>query len=358
MSRARPIRSGFSLPAVLAVTGVVTLIFLVAMTALSTLTGEARTARERVRFLERAMTAEAALAYIAATEPIGSEGFSVGAPRSQDAFTASTLAGSGATGTVRMLRLDGTPYTLDLNGPMTISAQDQAGLINMPRLDPPAFRRLMIELGVPETMAPTVMARYRDYVDSDDLRTSNGAERGDYPTGRPANRRLLQPSELLSVLGVRDAVDKTRWRAIRDDLVSNEGELTSNINTATPATLRVRFGLTDPQIEALMTARARGPLRSLLDYVAITGAPLPEPSELTYMFPTGQISYTIRDGLSPWAYRARMTLSPGQLSQPIWIDQVQLVEQRREDSPPSGSANANARNGAGTDENRFPYSFD
>lgn len=351
-------RSGFALPAVLAVTGVVILIFLVAMTALATLTGEARLARDRVRFLERAMTVEAALSYIAATEPIGPLGFSVGAPRNQDAFTGPATVGADSSGTVRLLRLDGTPYSLDMAGPMTISAQDQAGLINLPRLDPPAFRRLMIELGVPASTAPAMLARYQDYIDSDDLRTGNGAESGDYPNGGPANRRLLQPSELLSVLGMREAVDKARWRGIRDDLVSNEGELTANLNTATPATLRIKFGLTDAQTEALITARERAALRSLLDYVAITGAPLPEPSELVYMFPTGQISFTIRDGLSPWAYRARMTLSPGQLSQPIWIDQVQMVEQRRNESQPSSSANVIARDGAGTDENRFPYTFD
>ncbi|MGN7099928.1 hypothetical protein, partial [Brevundimonas diminuta] len=62
-------RRGFALPAVLAVTGVVTLIFLVAITALASLTAEAAAARARVRFLQRAMTAEAALAYMAATCP-------------------------------------------------------------------------------------------------------------------------------------------------------------------------------------------------------------------------------------------------------------------------------------------------
>jgi hypothetical protein len=358
MNSKRTSRSGFALPAVLAVTGVVTLIFLVAMTALATLTGEARMARDRVAFLERAMTVEATLAYIAATEPIGPQGFNVGGVRSQDAFTAPNLAGADSTGTARLLRLDGAAYTLDLDGPMTVSAQDQAGLINLPRLDSAAFRRLMLELGVPATSAATVFARYQDYVDADDLKTTNGAERADYPVGGPANRRLLQPSELLAVLGVREAVDKDRWRQIRDDLVSNESELTSNLNTATAATLRIRFGLNPAQTEALLAARQRAPLRSLLDYVAITGAPLPEPQELLFMFPTGQINVTIRDGLSPWAYRTRMTLTPGHLFQPIWMDQMQVVEQRRGDAPPSNSARNLARDGADTDENRFPYSFD
>ena len=347
--------AGFALPAVLAVTGMVTLVFLVAMTALTTLTGEARLARERVRFLERAMTVEATLAYIAATEPIGPEGFSIGAPRAQDAFNIPGVSGGDQTGTARMLRIDGRPYALDLDGPMTVTAQDQAGLINLPRLSEPAFRRLMVELGVPSGSSATFMARYQDYIDADDFRTPGGAERSEYPDGGPANRRLLQPSELLSVLGLRDAVDKRRWRDIRDDIASNHGELTSNLNTATPATLRVTFGLTPAQAAALIAARERAPLRSLLDYAAITGAAMPEPSELIYIFPTGQISYTIRDGLSPWAYRARMSLTPGDDNQPLWVDQIQVVEQRAADTTPGpDTAQPNAR----TNEDRFPYTFD
>lgn len=75
-SRARR-RSGFALPAVLAVTGVVTLIFLVAITALASLSAEAASARARVRFLQRAMSAEAALSFMAATEPTRAYGFGV-----------------------------------------------------------------------------------------------------------------------------------------------------------------------------------------------------------------------------------------------------------------------------------------
>ena len=76
-------RIGFALPAVLAVTGVVTIIFLVAMTALYSLTSEAASARARVRFLQQAMSAEAALSYMVATEPLSARGVSVGSGRQQ-----------------------------------------------------------------------------------------------------------------------------------------------------------------------------------------------------------------------------------------------------------------------------------
>ena len=85
-SRASRPRAGFALPAVLAVTGVVTLIFLVAMTALSSLTAEAASARARVRFMTRAMTAEAMMVYMAATEPT--------APAAAETKTASRRLGS------------------------------------------------------------------------------------------------------------------------------------------------------------------------------------------------------------------------------------------------------------------------
>ena len=83
----RRTRDGFALPATLAVLGVVTLIFLVAITALASLTAEARSARDRVRFLQQAMTAEATLAYLASTEPLRPQGFAVGAGRILDEFS-------------------------------------------------------------------------------------------------------------------------------------------------------------------------------------------------------------------------------------------------------------------------------
>lgn len=343
MARSEPcLRKGFSLPAVLAVTGVVTLIFLVAITALASLMAEAASARARVRFLERAMTVEATIAYIVATEPFAPRGIEIGAPRRVDLILGQAPDQSSGLPPAE-LRLDGRPYSVDLNGPLSVSLQDQAGMINIGRLDDDAFRRLMLALGVAASEARDLRARYIDYVDADDLKQVNGAEKRDYEGGGPPNRGLIRPTEWLSVLGARTTVDPARWHALRPDLAHDPAEGSVNLNTATPRALEVRFGLTAQQAEAAIEARNAAAFSTISDFNAATGAAIPDYVLALYTYPSGPIIYTIRDGRSAWVYRGRLAPTPGDLEQPVRIDQTELLE-----AP--GRARAETLNAT-----RFPY---
>lgn len=320
-------RDGFALPAVLAVTGVVTLIFLVAITALSSLNAEASSARARMRFLQRSLTAEATLSFMAATEPLKVGGLSVNDLRAVSEYVETPTAPSGLA--VELVRLDGRPYLIDIDGPLVLGLQDQAGMINLAQVSGQPFSRLMEQLGVEGSIRDSLAARSQDYSDTDDLRQHNGAERRDYLDARPPNRPLLRPTELLSVLGAREAVDRKRWIAFKAKLASDPISSAININTASPEALAVLFNLTDDQAAAVLREREIQPFLSIDALETVIGAQRTWDPDRIYTFPSSSIVFTIRDTRSAWTYKARLSLTPSSLEQPLWIDQTELTEAPR-----------------------------
>lgn len=337
-------RSGFALPAVLAVTGVVTLIFLVAITASANLNAEALSARARVAFMERALTSEAQVAFVMATEPFGPRGIEIGDLRRVNESPG--LVPTQSSGLPRAeLFLDGRPYRMPGDPGLTLRLQDQAGMINIARLDDESLRRLAMAAGVEPSEAGDLAARYRDYVDTDQLEQIDGAEGREYPAGREApNRALKWPEEWLSVLGARDAVDPRLWRSLRPSLATDDQEITANVNTADALTLQIRFGLTARQAERALEVRRERPLTSLLDLAAVSGAVVGGNPESIYTYPSGRIHFTIEDVGSNWVYRGRLAISPGHPRRAFWIDQTELLQR------PDRTAGADSE-----DAPEFPY---
>lgn len=321
-------RLGFALPAVLAVTGVVTLIFLVAMTALSSLTAEAASARARLRFMARALTAEAAIAYMAATEPPTPLGVNAGGSRlpHDPLYEGFDGAGQDASGRLgELVHLDGRGYKLDPDDALLIRLQDQAGLINLASLTEDGYQRLGEALGLSPRFTRRLIPIYGDYIDQDDLERPSGAEAGRYHGNAPPNRAMRRPEEWLSLFGVRDAIRPAAWRQVRDHLAMDPASPVENVNTATAETMRVLYGATPAQIEAAMRAREQQPFLSYADFAAATG--LPDTSgDGFYTFPSGSILLTVSDERSAWVYRVRLTVTPSGLERPVWIDQTELKE--------------------------------
>ncbi|MGA0545422.1 general secretion pathway protein GspK [Brevundimonas sp. VNH65] len=337
MSNSEPVavvslpRPGFALPAVLAVTGMVTLIFIVAMTALQSLNAEAASARSRVRFMQRALTVEANLSYMLTTEPFSSRGLLIGAPRTQDPMQA-FLEGeepeaSRPTGEVR---LDGRPYLVEADGAMLVRLQDQAGLVNLAYLTPEQGDRLLARVGADPAFARVMRQRVADYVDADALSRPGGAEAEDYPAGAaPPNRQFVRPDEWLSVLGARDAVDPRRWRDLRDSLVVDHTLDRMNVNTASAAAMEVLFGVRPDQARIAVERRETAPYLSYEAFASIAGAADQGRPDAVYTFPGGKVVLILRDGVSPWIYRARVSLTPSGLERPLWIDQTDMLEAPR-----------------------------
>ena len=338
----RVIRPGFALPAVLGVTGVVTLVFLVAMTALASLTAEAASTRARLRFLQNALSQEATLEYLLATEPLNNSGIAVGASRSAPGFeSVETVATPAPTGS-DIIYLDGRQYLVGDAENTVVELRDQAGMINIAGLNDVQMGRLGPLLGLPATASRNLFAIQSDYVDADDLRQPAGAERQDYG-GDLANRQFRRPSEWLSLLGIRQAVDMPRWRQLRSEVAVDHTLPSVNVNTASSSTLQVLFGVTAQQADSAIRARQVTPFYSLQEFTSAAGVP-PQMEDGLYTFPSGRVVFTIRDTRSPWVYRARLTLTPTGVEKPVWIDQSELTEAPRR-------AAADTSNAV-----RFPYS--
>jgi hypothetical protein len=319
-------RSGFALPAVLTVTGVVTLIFVVAITALSSLTSEAAASRARVRFAERALSIEAQLAFLATTEPFTARAIAIGSPRNfDDQFQAAD--GALASGLVPAeVLLDGTSYVADVNGPLRVQLRDQAGMINLPQLNDRQLAVLGERLSMDARLRDNLRSLLTDYSDTNDLELTGGAERRTYGDQRIANRPLLAPSEFLSVLGVRGSVSASAWRGMMSELAADQTQGTFNVNTASPDTLQVLYGLSADQAARAIRARETGPFLGLQDLGSATGAPLVDDGETLYTFPSGRLVYTLSDGRSAWVYRGRLSITPSHPEQPVWIDQLTITE--------------------------------
>lgn len=328
---------GFVLPTVLVVTSVVTLIFLVAITALASLTREAALARARIAFAQQAMTAEARLAYLGSTERTGPRGLLIDAPPAPQEFVSLSpdqeAAFRAGMANASELKLDNRPYRF--GAAATIRLQDQAGQVNLARSLPSVIRRLMARLKVSDGDARALEAALADYSDRDDLRSPNGAERADYPDGSaPANRPLRQVDEFLSVLGAREAVDMTAWRELRPTLAADPLSFQMNVNTAGLEALQILFGMSKTQAETAIRVREVQPFYSLEQAAAETGAPLITDPEITSVYPSGRIVYTMEDSHSRWTYKGRLTLTPTDAERPFWIDRTEFSEARRSEPGP------------------------
>ena len=323
-------RRGFALPAVLAVTGIVTIVFLVAMTALYSLTAEAASARSRVAFLQRALTAEATLSYMATTEPATTRGIAFGAPR-PGAMADDEASGEGVAILTDEIRFDGSVYRMEASGPLIVRLRDQAGMINLSTLKPDQTARLAERLGAPDRVARTLPDRVGDFMDADGERRLGGAEARDYPEGAaPANRPFRRIDEFLSVLGARGEISSSRWRGLRDDLTVDRTSPRFNANTASETTLEVLFGADPRQAQRAVRQRQTAPFSDGSAFAAALGvsAGLFDP-DTPLLFPSGTTIITLRDGLSPWVYRFRLMLSPRDLERPVWIDQTDMLEAPR-----------------------------
>lgn len=310
----------------MAVTGVVTLVFLVAITALTSLNAEARSARDRARFIQRAMTVEARLTYLMATEPMRQNGVLVNGPIQMDPDAILPEADGDLT---NLVRLDGRPYLLDVEGPMLVRLQDQAGMVNLAHLRGPTLARFLQEIGIDTAQQGRVQARLTDYTDTDNLRQPDGAELDDYGPEGLANRHLRRPSEFLSVLGVREMVNPRAWRKVRDEIAADKVQNGFNVNTAGPVALKVMLDLNPSQIAILQREREISALASTSTVDMLLGSRLPWEDEVFYTVPSSAMMIVLSDTRSAWTYRARLSSTPVSMERPVWVDQTEMTEAPR-----------------------------
>ena len=297
-------KAGFALPSVLFVVAMVTLVFLVAIEALTSLAEETRGAKHAVLFQAQALTLEADIAYVAVTRPLGPA-----------AVMRSTEPDARA-----LLAIDGAPYAAGAD--LTVATQDEAGLINVDQLPPSAMPRLFAALGVSPDRQAMMTDRLSDYMYADQLKRPQGADADDYrfaglppPPGAP----LLRRDQLLGVMGWSDSVSRAAWRGFADNVTADPSSAASNVNTATPAMLEVVYGLTPAQAQAVIARRAAAPFTALSEVGRLVGLGLPADAERVYTMPSGRFAVKIENPGAGLAYRSRILLSPADDRRPFWI---------------------------------------
>lgn len=328
-------RQGFALPAVLTVVGVVTLIFLVAITALQGLNHEARLARERIQFLQTALSTEAQISFMMVTAPISSGGLVPG--RTQRDYETAPV--NEALGDLSVIHVDGRFYLAGSpEKTIAVSLQDQAGTINLNALNRDSLDRLFNHLGIEPRYNQSLEARMIDYRDSDDLESLDGAEIRAYGSSGLANRPFRQPDEFLSVLGMRELVTSRKWRELRQHLSADSLQGSFNVNSATPEALKIILNLNEDQVRALVQAREISPFLSTQDIDAVIGPSVLWNEDSFYTFPYSALYVTVYDKSSQWYYRSRLALTPSGLERPLWVDQTEIAEAPMRAKPDTSNA--------------------
>ena len=316
-----PKKAGFALPAVLVVVGVVTLVFLVAITSLQSLGEQTRQVVDEVRFEQAALDAEARTAFLASTQPLTATALMA------DAGRATGGLGADRARAPDRIELDGRPYAMTEAPRLLVSVQDEAGLVNLDGLDRRGAYRLFDALAVPVQQREIMADRLADYVDPDDLKRADGAEAADYARaglGPPPNGPLRRLVQVLGVLGWTPAVSPEAWAGLRDALTADPTSVSLNVNTAPPAALTVLFGLTDAQAQAAIARRAQAPFTTLEDFGRAAGVALVGDSERVYTFPSSRFAVKIVSPSAGLVARSRIVLSPRDPERPVWIEERSL----------------------------------
>lgn len=173
------------------------------------------------------------------------------------------------------LRQDGSLYRTDLGA--WVQLQDARGLISVNGVPRSILLSLLVQDGVPLPRAQAMIDVLDDYIDTDNLKHLNGAERAEYHAlGLPGPRNdwLLSLRELESMPLWRD--EPERLARLSRLLHPALGHL-FNLATATPATLRAMFPASAPtQLDKILSLRAVDQLRDLRSAGAVLGLRLDE----------------------------------------------------------------------------------
>lgn len=172
--------------------------------------------------------------------------------------------GPGAQG----LRVDGRTYRMDND--VLISVQDMRGLMSIAIPNTVMLRNFLLQNGVADKEVSPLLDKLADYMDNNNLRRLNGAEKDDYQVAgmpEPRNDWPISAYELRQIMGWAELPQI--W-SVAGDMFTASREEFFNPNTAPPEVLRALPGATDQAVAAIMHQREVQCL-SAADVLGLTG---------------------------------------------------------------------------------------
>jgi general secretion pathway protein K len=245
-----------------------------------------------------------------------------------------TLMPSGRGDGSAVLREDGRSYSLP--GGAKVSVQDERGLLPLNGVNRPVLLSLLLQDGMEYASAQAWLDMLEDYIDTDDLKRLNGAERAEYVAlglPPPRNDWLLSVRELQQVpLWRNDLQRVARLSRFFSASISN----IFNPNTAPSEVLRVMLsGASPAQLDLVMSLRQADLLTSGTVAMRSTGLALDRDD---YRFAPGhQSRLTVWAPGLPRAFEYTASLTPaspagpwaiieqGQISRPGKVDETTAV---------------------------------
>lgn len=214
------------------------------------------------------------------------------------------------------IALDDRPYRG--SGDDIVRLQDNRGLLNVNFLEQNMMSRLLGQLGVPIEKRDAMIDTLLDYVDTDDLRRLNGAEKSEYAAlglPPPANDWLASPYQLRNIIGWRDQPGLLE-SLLR--FVTTSRVIAFNPNTAPLEALASLPGASRETAAALIRMRKEKPLYTVGQLADFTAGML-DPDYFLF-YPGNSIRITQQSKKLPWAVQYSLTLTPRSESAPWRVD--------------------------------------
>ena len=206
-----------------------------------------------------------------------------------------------------VLRLDNRVY---LTHNARLQLQDSAGLFSLTVTDDNALARFLTACGVQPDLLPRLVDVFQDYVDADDLKRLHGAEKDDYlalDLPPPANRPLVSPLELRSMLSWRDLPDDIYQCVIRHSTIAADR---INVNTADAVVLQTLPGMDAKGAKALLDRRLTEQISDAGLIGVVNDRDSMGVSMSTGMFPSATLRVTQSSPLIGWRAEYEVTMTP------------------------------------------------
>jgi type II secretory pathway component PulK len=233
---------------------------------------------------------------------------------------------------------DNRPYKVSASA--TLRVQDERGLIGINVLDDKLLIKFFSSLGIPSNQHMQLLDGLRDYIDPDDLKHLNGAEKNDYIAAKlapPTNDFLRSREQLMDVMAWRQIFaslnrldsetaqqsnvsslqDVPQVSGIRDrflSLFSTAKHFGINANTAPATVLSLLPGLNPARINALIDQRRARQFNNLAELIPFANGPLDE--ELIGLVGSDTWRVTIAKSDLPFLLECQLVITPGAKDRP------------------------------------------